>query len=232
MRLRKSFSAREVVAGVDLGVRAGEIVGLLGPSGSGKSTTFNMIAGTLRPDAGSILLDGHDVTGAGIDVRARLGLGYVPQSPVLFPRLSTQDNLRIAIETGGAAPVEPFLTALCRAFALEDVRRTRLAHLSGGQRRRVEIAFALCGRPRFLLLDEPFAGLDPIVSDQLSGLVARLAGLGMGIVVTDHNVRYALKLVRRAYVIDGGQIIAAGGAADIVDSERVRRRFLGTDFRM
>lgn len=230
--LCKSFAEREVVTGVDLDVRPGEIVGLLGPSGSGKSTIFNMLAGVVRPDAGAVVLDKRDVTGAGIDVRARLGLGYVPQSPALFPHLTAQDNLKIAIEASGmAASMEAFLATLCRAFSLEEARGTRLANLSGGQRRRVEIAIALCSRPRFLLLDEPFAGLDPIVSDQLAALVARLARLGMGIIVTDHNVRYALKLVQRAYVIDDGRIIAAGSATDIVGSRQVRQRFLGMDFR-
>lgn len=231
-RLHKSFSAREVVAGVDLHIRRGEIVGLLGASGSGKSTIFNMIAGLLRPDEGQIVIDSRDITNAGIDARARLGIGYVPQSPSLFPKLTAEQNLRIAIEASGTrgAAVEPVLTAICRAFNLDAFRRTRLANLSGGQRKWVEIAFAMCGKPRFLLLDEPFAGLDPIASNQLSAFVSRLARLGIGILLTDHNVRNALQLVERAYVIDTGMIIASGNSSDIVNDDDVRTVFLGDKF--
>ena len=231
-QIHKSFAAREVVGGVDLHIRRGEVVGLLGASGSGKSTIFNAIAGLLRPDEGRILLDSRDITRAGIDARARLGIGYVPQAPTLFGKLTAEENLRIAIEASGVAgaAVEPFLDTMCKAFNVEAFRTTRLANLSGGQRKWIEIAFAMCGKPRFLLLDEPFAGLDPIATGRLSAFVVRLSRLGIGILLTDHNVRNALRLVERAYVIDTGMIIASGNASDIASHGEVRSVFLGDNF--
>lgn len=230
--LRKSYGAREVVSGVDIAIQPGEVVGLLGASGSGKSTIFNLLTGVTRPEAGTVLLYERDITAAGLDARARLGLGYVPQSPNLFAELTAEQNLRIAIEARAlnAAFSEQLLSAICRAFGLEALRKLRLANLSGGQRRRVEIAYALCGQPRILLLDEPFAGLDPIVTAKLSADITRLAGLGIGVLVTDHKVRDALALVQRAYVIDRGSIIASGCAADIIRSPTVRSVFLGSTF--
>ncbi len=229
--LRKSYAAREVVAGVDISISRGEIVGLLGPSGSGKSTIFNMLAGLLRPDAGKIVLRGRDITDMPIDARARMGLGYVPQAPALFGALSTEDNLRIAIEARSREhSTERLLNAVCAAFELEKFRKTRLANLSGGQRRWVEIAFAVLGGPAFLLLDEPFTGLDPIASERLSATIGRLARLGIGVLLTDHNVRNALKIVERAHVIDNGTIIAAGTSESIVGDANVRATYLGTSF--
>jgi lipopolysaccharide export system ATP-binding protein len=229
--LRKSYAGREVVADVDIAVSRGEVVGLLGPSGSGKSTTFNLFAGLLRPESGSVLLDDRDITDAPVDARARLGIGYVPQSPQLFGKLSAEDNLRIAIEARDRPHSSgQVLDALCKAFELEPFRKTRLANLSGGQRRWVEIAFAICGNPAFLLLDEPFTGLDPIASIRLSEVIARLARFGIGILLTDHKVRNALQIVERAYVIDNGVIIAAGTSEAIVKDPDVRATYLGADF--
>ncbi len=230
--LRKVYAQRQVLAGVDIEFKRGEIVGLLGASGSGKSTIFNLLSGLLRPDGGRILLDRHNITDAVVDVRARLGISYVPQSPRLFEGLTVAQNLRIALEArnADARTIPASIGAICRAMGLEPVSGNRLANLSGGQRRRVEIAFALCGRPRFLLLDEPFVGLDPIVSERLSSDIRRLARLGIGILLTDHKVREALKIVQRTYVIDNGAVIAAGASADIVRDRLVRRAFLGDRF--
>lgn len=230
--MRKAFGARIAVAGVDIHVRAGEIVGLLGVSGSGKSTIFNMITGLVRPDAGTFHVGGRDVSGASVDARARLGVGYVPQSPALFPKLSVEDNLLIAVESSGIDPDQgqAKLDAVLRAFGIEETRRRRLAELSGGQRRWVEIAFAMCGRPRYLLLDEPFAALDPIVSGQLSTFLAKLARMGLGILVTDHNVRHVMKSVGRIYLIDNGSILASGPAKSVIEQHRVRSSFLGENF--
>lgn len=229
--LRKSFAAREVVAGVDITLSRGEIVGLLGPSGSGKSTIFNMIAGLVRPDSGYVELRGRDITDTPIDGRARLGVGYVPQAPALFPGLSAQDNLRIAIEARERDhAADAILDAACAAFELTPFRRTRLANLSGGQRRWVEIAFAVIGNPAFLLLDEPYTGLDPIASERLSECIARLARFGIGILLTDHNVRNALGVVERAHVIDNGTVIAAGPSEAIVRDANVRATYLGAGF--
>lgn len=230
--LRKTYGQRQVLAGVDIAFRRGEIVGLLGASGSGKSTIFNLLSGLLRPDGGRILLDRHDITEAVVDVRARLGIGYVPQSPRLFEGLTVEQNLRIALEArdADARTIPASIATICRAMGLEPVSSNRLANLSGGQRRRVEIGFALCGQPRYLLLDEPFVGLDPIVSERLSNDIRKLARLGIGILLTDHKVREALKIVQRTYVIDNGAVIAAGASADIVRNRLVRRAFLGDRF--
>lgn len=232
--MRKAFGARVAVADVDIHVRAGEIVGLLGVSGSGKSTIFNMITGLVTPDAGTFHVGGRDVTDATVDARARMGIGYVPQSPALFPKLSVEDNLQIAVEASGIEPGQgqAKLNAVLRAFGIAETRTSKLATLSGGQRRWVEIAFAMCGRPRYLLLDEPFAALDPIVSAQLSAFLAKLARLGLGILVTDHNVRHVMKSVGRIYLIDNGAILASGPAARVIEQHGVRSSFLGEDFRL
>lgn len=230
--LHKSFHEREVLREVNISFARGEIVGLLGPSGSGKSTIFNLLAGLLQPDGGRVLLGEVDITEATIDARARLGIGYVPQSPNLFQALSVGDNLRIALEARGipADSKTPLITKLCRLLELTPLVNTRLASLSGGQRRRVEIAFALCGRPRFLLLDEPFVGLDPIACAHLSADFSRLASTGMGILLTDHKIHEALAIVQRSYVVDHGMIIAEGASTDIVRHGLVRSRFLGERF--
>lgn len=232
--MRKAFGARVAVAGVDIHVRAGEIVGLLGVSGSGKSTIFNMITGLVKPDAGTFHVGGREVTDATVDARARMGIGYVPQSPALFPKLSVEDNLQIAVEASGIEPGQgqAKLDAVLRAFGIAETRASKLATLSGGQRRWVEIAFAMCGRPRYLLLDEPFAALDPIVSAQLSAFLGKLSRLGLGILVTDHNVRHVMKSVGRIYLIDNGAILASGLAARVIEQHGVRSSFLGEDFRL
>jgi lipopolysaccharide export system ATP-binding protein len=230
--LRKGYAGRETLAGVDLELSPGEIVGLLGPSGSGKSTIFGILAGALRPDAGEVTLDGRDITGACLDARARLGLSYVSQNPALFAALTCEDNLRLSLEAKHDDPerIDQILDVVCRAFRLGEFRHARIAHLSGGQRKRVEIAFAICTRPRYLLLDEPFAGLDPIGTTELTIDIQKLASLGVAILITDHKVREALSLVERAYIIDQGVIIATGPSQDIIADELVRSVFLGQEF--
>lgn len=230
--LGKSYAGNSVVAGVDIKVDQGEIVGLLGPSGSGKSTIFKMLSGVLNPDIGSVMLNGFDVTKAGIDVRARLGLGYVPQSPELFMGMTTKNNLKIAIEANGQdrQAGEKFLSLIIRTFGLEAVQNQKLGQLSGGQRRLVEIAFAICSKPKFLLLDEPFAGLDPIVVSTITSRIRLLARAGIGIILTDHKVREALEIVSQAYVINNGVMIVTGSAEAVVGNQEVKSEFLGEEF--
>ena len=230
--LRKAYGAREVVRGVDLTVAPGEIVGLLGPSGSGKSTIFKMLTGVEQADGGTVSIGAQALGELGIDARARLGLSYVPQSPELFPGLSVEDTLRIAIDAQGRgnAFAGRMLATIVKGFGLEELREKRFATLSGGQRRLVEIAFAVCAAPRFLLLDEPFAGLDPLVVERICGIVRLLARSGLGILITDHKARVAFELVERAVVLDDGVVIARGAPADVVQVPHVRNVFLGDDF--
>ena len=233
-RLQMRYSHRMVVNDVSITVRRGEVVGLFGPSGSGKSTIFKIIIGASKPAAGRVLLAGQDLSGLPIDARARLGLGYVPQNPQLFGGLTVGQNIAIAVEANEADPGrrEAFIHTLCRAFDLEALRHSRLAALSGGERKRCEIAFALAARPRFLLLDEPLAGLDPLASDEVLRMLARFSSQGMGILLTEHKVRSALSVVDRSYVVNQGSVIAEGLTQEIIESESVRTSFLGTDFRL
>lgn len=230
--LCKTYGEREVVVGVDIAVGHGEIVGLLGPSGSGKSTIFKILTGIVKANSGTVFLGERNITSAGIDVRARMGLGYVPQASVLFTNLTTEDNLRIAIEAKNLnqAGAERFLSTVCGAFGLIDIRHRRLGELSGGQRRLVEIAFAICSKPKFLLLDEPFSGLDPIVVSTITSRIQLLARVGIGIILTDHKVREALNVVTRAYVINNGVVILSGSAEKIVCNHEVKKVFLGEGF--
>jgi len=229
--LRKSYGGRQVLGGVSLSLRRGEIVALLGPTGSGKSTCFKILMGIERPDGGRVTLFGRNVTKLGLDGRARLGLGYVPQAPELFERLSVEGNLRIALDTkaGRNERSIAFLDALIDAFGLEEVRHRPTSFLSGGQRRLVEIAYVVCTAPKFLLLDEPFTGLDPIVVDRIVGHIKSLASAGIGVLVTDHKARLTLDLVDRAIVIGSGVVIADGPSAEVARNARVRETFLGED---
>ncbi len=229
--LHKSFGGRQVLCGVDVSVRRGEIVGLLGPSGAGKSTVFGILSGVERPDHGAVHLCGHDVTSLAIDGRARLGVGYVPQAPELFERLTVAANLRVAVDArmGWSERTAGLLDRMITAFHLDEVHDRPFSHLSGGQRRLVEIAFAVCTLPKFLLLDEPFAGLDPIVVGRIVTHIRALARAGIGILVTDHKARAILDLVERAVVIDAGTVIADGSAAAVARVPRVREVFLGAD---
>ncbi|MGH6812018.1 MAG: LPS export ABC transporter ATP-binding protein [Methylocella sp.] len=232
--LRKSYKARRVVEDVSMRVRRGEVVGLLGPNGAGKTTLFYMITGLIRPDGGRIELDGHDVTRLPMYRRARLGIGYLPQEASIFRGLNVEDNIRAVLEI-----VEPDklkrageLDALLDEFDIEALRKTPSIALSGGERRRCEIARALAGRPSFMLLDEPFAGIDPIAVGDIQLLVQHLKRRGIGVLVTDHNVRETLGLIDRAYIVHAGRVLVEGTPAKIVEDPNVRRFYLGEEFRL
>ncbi|QJA06936.1 LPS export ABC transporter ATP-binding protein [Thermosulfurimonas marina] len=232
--LRKHFRRREVVRGVNLAVRTGEIVGLLGPNGAGKTTTFYMIAGFLRPDAGEILLGETRLTGLPVYLRAREGLVYLPQESSVFRRLTVEENIRLVLEERNlpAAEAQEILEELLEFFGLKPLRAEKAYHLSGGERRRVEIMRALAVRPRFLLLDEPFAGIDPLAVSDLKGLLSRLREKGLGLLISDHNVRETLAICDRAYIVAQGEIIASGPPEAVVEDPRVRELYLGEDFRI
>lgn len=230
----KSFAGRKVVKGASLYVRRGEAVGLLGPNGAGKTTVFYMITGLIKADRGRIELDGHDVTELPMYQRARLGIGYLPQEASIFRGLNVEDNIRAVLEV-----VEPNrrrreteLNALLDEFNIARLRKTSSIALSGGERRRVEIARALASRPSYMLLDEPFAGIDPIAVGDIQTLVRHLTSRGIGVLITDHNVRETLGLTDRAYIIYSGQVLMEGRADDIVNNPDVRRLYLGEDFQL
>ncbi|MGA9196342.1 MAG: LPS export ABC transporter ATP-binding protein [Pseudolabrys sp.] len=232
--VEKSFGGRMVVRGVTLYVRRGEAVGLLGPNGAGKTTVFYMITGLINADRGRIELDGYDVTTLPMYQRARLGIGYLPQEASIFRGLNVEDNIRSVLEV-----VEPDrrrrdadLNALLEEFNIARVRKTPTIVLSGGERRRVEIARALATRPSYMLLDEPFAGIDPIAVGDIQALVRHLTNRGIGVLITDHNVRETLGLTDRAYIIYSGEVLMEGRADDIVNNPDVRRLYLGEEFRL
>jgi lipopolysaccharide export system ATP-binding protein len=232
--VEKSFGGRMVVKGVTLYVRRGEAVGLLGPNGAGKTTVFYMITGLINADRGRIELDGYDVTLLPMYQRARLGIGYLPQEASIFRGLSVEDNIRAVLEV-----VEPDrrrrdadLNALLEEFNIGRLRKTPAIALSGGERRRVEIARALATRPSYMLLDEPFAGIDPIAVGDIQALVRHLTNRGIGVLITDHNVRETLGLTDRAYIIYAGEVLMEGRADDIVNNPDVRRLYLGEEFRL
>ncbi len=232
--LRKAYKARRVVEDVSLMVQRGEAVGLLGPNGAGKTTVFYMITGLVRPDAGSIALDGNDVTSLPMYRRARLGIGYLPQEASIFRGLSVEDNIRAVLEIAESnkAKRESELDALLDEFDLTRLRKSPSVALSGGERRRCEIARALANRPSFMLLDEPFAGIDPIAVGDIRVLVQHLKRRGIGVLITDHNVRETLGLIDRAYIIHSGHVLTQGTPEEIVDNADVRRLYLGEDFRL
>ncbi|MDD3651167.1 LPS export ABC transporter ATP-binding protein [Immundisolibacter sp.] len=233
--LRKSFRGRPAVAGVSLAVSPGEIVGLLGPNGAGKTTCFYMIVGLIAPDSGQVTIDGADITDAGMPQRARLGLGYLPQEASVFRRLSVEDNLRAILETRrdlDARAREERLERLLNDLHIGHIRTSPGAALSGGERRRVEIARALVIEPRFMLLDEPFAGVDPITVIDIQRIIRELAARGIGVLITDHNVRETLGICHRAYIVNEGQVLAAGSPEDILADDRVRAVYLGDTFRL
>jgi lipopolysaccharide export system ATP-binding protein len=231
--LEKSFVRRKVVNGVSLYVRRGETVGLLGPNGAGKTTVFYMITGLLKADRGRIEIDGYDIARLPMYQRARLGIGYLPQEASIFRGLNVEDNIRAVLEV-----VEPDrrrreqdLNALLEEFSIARLRKMPSIALSGGERRRVEIARALATRPSYMLLDEPFAGIDPIAVGDIKALVRHLTNRGIGVLITDHNVRETLGLTDRAYIIYSGEVLMEGRAQDIVNNPDVRRLYLGEDFR-
>jgi lipopolysaccharide export system ATP-binding protein len=232
--VEKSFGARMVVKGVTLYVRRGEAVGLLGPNGAGKTTVFYMITGLIKADRGRIELDGYDVTVLPMYQRARLGIGYLPQEASIFRGLNVEENIRAVLEV-----VEPDrrrreadLNALLEEFNITRLRKTPTIALSGGERRRVEIARALATRPSYMLLDEPFAGIDPIAVGDIQQLVRHLTNRGIGVLITDHNVRETLGLIDRAYIIYSGEVLMEGRAEDIVNNPDVRRLYLGEEFQL
>jgi lipopolysaccharide export system ATP-binding protein len=229
----KAYKARRVVEDVSLMVRRGEAVGLLGPNGAGKTTVFYMITGLVRPDAGTIELDGHDVTNLPMYRRARLGIGYLPQEASIFRGLSVEDNIRAVLEIAepDKGKREHELDALLDEFDLTRLRKSPSVALSGGERRRCEIARALANRPSFMLLDEPFAGIDPIAVGDIRVLVQHLKRRGIGVLITDHNVRETLGLIDRAYIIHSGHVLTQGLPEEIVENADVRRLYLGEDFR-
>ncbi|MBS15578.1 MAG: LPS export ABC transporter ATP-binding protein [Gammaproteobacteria bacterium] len=234
-RIRKRFGTRVVVKDVSLSIRQGEVVGLLGPNGAGKTTCFYMIAGLIKADQGSIRLGQQVITSEPMDARARLGLGYLPQEPSIFRKLSVRDNILAILET--ATDLEPLerlskTDALINEFKLEHVASALGMALSGGERRRAEIARALACDPKFLLLDEPFAGVDPISVGDIKAMIRQLAARGIGLLITDHNVRETLDICQRAYIVNDGSLIAEGSASYILNHEVVKSVYLGDDFRL
>ncbi|MGD0640795.1 MAG: LPS export ABC transporter ATP-binding protein [Roseiarcus sp.] len=232
--LGKSYGARAVVQDVSLSVRRGEAVGLLGPNGAGKTTVFYMITGLVRPDKGVIELDGYPVTELPMYQRARLGIGYLPQEASIFRGLNVEDNIRAVLEVNepDRKAREATLDSLLEEFDIARLRKAPSIALSGGERRRCEIARALAGKPSFMLLDEPFAGIDPIAVGDIQDLVRHLKGRGIGVLITDHNVRETLGLIDRAYIIHSGHVLTEGTPDAIVAHPDVRRYYLGEDFRM
>jgi lipopolysaccharide export system ATP-binding protein len=231
-RIGKSFRRRPVVRAVSLSLRRGEVVGLLGPNGAGKTTCFYMITGLVPVDYGSIELDGHDVTKLPMYRRARLGIGYLPQEASIFRGLTAEENIRATAELVESDPsrLEAMVEDLLAEFGIAHVRDTPAIALSGGERRRVEIARALATHPSYILLDEPLAGIDPIAVGEIRALVRHLKDRGIGVLITDHNVRDALDIIDRAYIIHEGQVLKEGVPGDIVGDRDVRRVYLGERF--
>jgi lipopolysaccharide export system ATP-binding protein len=232
--LVKSFKGRTVVQGVSLHVSAGEVVGLLGPNGAGKTTIFDMVVGQAQPDAGEVLLFGEQVTALPMYQRARLGVGYLPQESSVFRRLTVEENILAVLEVvePSAAQRKTRLDTLLEELDLGGLRRSKAYALSGGERRRLEITRALVTRPHFLLLDEPFAGIDPIAVGDIQKIVLRLKEKGIGILMTDHNVQETLSITDRAYIINEGSILEAGPPDVIVNSAKARAVYLGDRFRL
>ena len=232
--LTKSYNGRTVVRDVDVNVASGEIVGLLGPNGAGKTTTFGMVVGLIGADRGRVLLDDHDVTADAMYVRARKGIGYLPQEPSIFRGLTVEKNLLSILET---LPIDAEerrarLAELLSELNLTPLARSKAYTLSGGERRRVEITRALVNRPKFMLLDEPFAGIDPIAVADIQKIIAHLRSRGIGVLVTDHNVRETLKITDRAYIVHDGVIFRSGTPDTLAADEEVKRIYLGADFRL
>ncbi len=232
--LRKSYKKRVVIRDVSLSLKQGEVVALLGPNGSGKTTTFYAIAGLIYPEGGHIFIDGRDVTNLPMYRRAKLGIGYLPQEMSIFRGLSVEDNIMaiLDISESDRHKRRERLEELLSEFSVEHLRRAPALALSGGERRRVEIARCLAAKPRYLLLDEPFAGVDPISVGDIRHLVADLKKRGIGVLITDHNVRETLEIVDRAYILHDGKVLMSGTPKDVVENENVRRVYLGDNFRI
>src|ERR1700690_2419563 len=232
--LRKAYRGRKVVDDVTLEIRQGEVVGLLGPNGAGKTTTFYILVGLTRPDYGRVLLGGEDITDLPMYLRARNGISYLPQEPSVFRKLTVEENLLAVLETLELTSEQRHerIEELLAQMGLEGVRYSRAYVLSGGERRRLEIARSLVLSPSFVLLDEPFAGIDPLTVEDIQEIIANLSGAGIGVLVTDHNVRDTLAVTNRAYIINDGKILAAGTPAELSSNPDVRRIYLGEGFRL
>jgi len=232
--LVKAFAGRRVIEEVTLQLERGEVVGLLGPNGAGKTTTFQMLTGMIRPDAGAIVLDGHDVTAMPFYDRARFGIAYLPQAPFVPRGLTVEQNIRLVLEArladGAAQKVK--MDDLLAEFRLGDLRAKKVGDLSGGQRRRCEIAITLACEPSFAMLDEPFAGVDPHATEEIGRMIHHLAERDIGVLITDHKARELLGIVHRAYVIESGRVLAEGDVAEIIADQDVRRVYLGEEFRL
>lgn len=231
-KLTKSYGSRKVVNGVELGVNPGEIVGLLGPNGAGKTTTFYMLIGHVRPDSGDILLDEQNLTSLAMHLRARAGISYLAQEPSIFRGLSVEENLRAILEYRNE-PQEiksSKVERLLEEFGLTSLRKNLATTLSGGEKRRCEVARALVTDPKYLLLDEPFVGIDPITVNEIQDILSNLRQKGLGLLISDHNVQATLEIVDRAYLIYGGKILAHGSAKELLNDKDVRRLYLGEKF--
>ena len=230
--LHKTFGDREVVRGISLQVTQGEIVGLLGPNGAGKTTTFYMLLGIIQPTAGRVFLDGADIGRWPLHQRALVGLSYLPQESSVFRKLTVRNNLKLILEHTEFSPAEQEekLASLMDEFGIAHLENSKAMHLSGGERRRLEIARALIREPKFVLLDEPFAGIDPLAVDDIKQLVRALRNRGIGIIISDHNVRETLSICDNAYIVYEGQIILHGTPQEVVDNPRARRVYLGEGF--
>jgi lipopolysaccharide export system ATP-binding protein len=233
-KLVKRYGARTVVNEVDVEVGSGEIVGLLGPNGAGKTTTFYMLVGMIRPNAGSVLFDGHDVTKKPMYKRARQGIGYLPQEPSVFRRMTVEENLMAILETLDLDETarKQRMEELLDEMRLTHVRKNHGTELSGGERRRVEISRALTTKPHFMLLDEPFSGIDPIAVADIQQVVSQLRERGMGVLITDHNVRETLRITDRAYIMYDGRILLSGTAEDLAKDPEARKIYLGERFQL
>ena len=232
--LRKSYRKRVVIRDVSMSLQRGEVVGLLGPNGSGKTTTFYAVAGLVSADGGKVSIDGDDITALPMYRRARMGIGYLPQEMSIFRGMNVEDNIRAVLELSvkDRDRRSERLEELLNEFSIEHLRRSPALALSGGQRRRVEIARCLAANPKYLLLDEPFAGVDPIAVGEIRNLVSDLKKRGLGVLITDHNVRETLDIVDRAYILHDGVVLRSGTAKEIVEDENVRRVYLGENFRL
>ena len=232
--LVKIYNTRHVVDGVSISVEQGSVVGLLGPNGAGKTTTFYMIVGIEKPDAGTVMLDGKDISAMPMYERARAGIGYLPQEASIFSKMTVEDNIMAIVETTdlNASEREAKMNALLDEFRLNHVRKSEGKALSGGERRRVEIARALATYPAFILLDEPFAGIDPIAVADIQGMIAHLAQRGIGVLITDHNVRETLSIVDKAYILAEGHILLHGDSETIANDPVARKYYLGDNFSM
>ncbi len=230
----KSYQGRRVVDQVSIALESGSVVGLLGPNGAGKTTTFYMVVGLIKPDSGSLLLDDHDLTGLTLPQRASLGISYLPQEASVFRKLSVADNLLAIIQTLGLSREEEKnrLNAMLKRFGLEKIRDNPAYTVSGGERRRVEIARALVLEPKFILLDEPFAGIDPLAVNDIQQIITELKAQGIGVLISDHNVRETLGICDYAYIMDQGLILEEGDPQTVIASPKARKIYLGEDFRM